>query len=463
MFPSNQTPPSPLPFSRQIQTVSELTSSLTILLESEFPFVAICGEVSNVKRPFSGHTYFTLKDADAQIRCILFKNQQRYQQKPLTEGAKVICKGRITVYKQRGEYQIIVDHISDEGIGTLQQKFEQLKEKLLAEGIFSIESKKKLPTFVRRICLITSPTGAAVHDFLKKALERFANLEIEILPAAVQGERAAQEICKQIMVANKRDWADIIILTRGGGSLEDLAAFNDEQLARTIHASRLPIVAAIGHEVDFTIADFAADHRSPTPTAAAEEVVIDKKLLLKGLVLLQQRMAKTLTNGLERNKKRLAVIEKHLTDPRKIIDHYQLKVDHVTLNLIHRFTQKNDRARRALDLCRQKLANQSPEIQISAQKRRCASLLSHITQNMKDKLQESREGLAYQSTLLDALSPLAVMARGYALAMTEDDKIIRTIQQVTRGDQISVRLSDGTITGVVKETTQNSKKGCIEE
>jgi exodeoxyribonuclease VII large subunit len=422
-----------------------------MLLENGFPFVAISGEISNVKQPYSGHTYFTLKDAEAQIRCILFKNQARYLQKPLAEGAKVICKGRITVYRQRGEYQIIVDHVADEGIGRLQLQFEELKAKLLAEGIFAPEAKKTLPPFVWKICLITSPTGAAVHDFLRKALERFADLEVEILPVAVQGERAALEMCRQIEAANRRNWADVIVLTRGGGSLEDLAAFNDEQLARTIHASRLPLVSAIGHEVDFTIADFAADHRSPTPTAAAEELVFDHSLLTAGLASMQQRMARAVTNQVERNKKRLTVIAKHLTDPRRIIEHYQLKVDHVALHILHLFSQKYDRAGRALADRHRQMVDLHPERRIEAEKRRCAELLRRAVHQMTARLQEGRKGLATQAARLEALSPLAVLARGYALVTTVDNKIIRSVGDVTEGDEIRVRLDDGTIKGVVKE------------
>lgn len=455
MFPSDHTSPPSLFVPRQIQTVSELTSSITLMLENQFPFVAICGEISNVRRPFSGHLYFTLKDAQAQIRCVFFKSQQRFAEKPLVDGDKVICKGRLSVYKQRGEYQIIVDNIATDGIGDLQLNFDRLKEKLLAEGLFSQDLKKKLPTFVRRICLITSPTGAAVHDFLKKALERFADLEIEILPVAVQGEAAAQEICAQIAVANKRHWADCIILTRGGGSLEDLAAFNDEKLARAIYASHLPIITAIGHEVDFTIADFVADHRSPTPTAAAEEVVFDKKKLLVDLSLVKKRMEYALANTLQRNKNRLASLEKLLTDPRKIIDHYKLKVDHVTLNLIHRYTNRNDLIRKRLEYFLHKLTAQNPDRQIAAAKTRCADLRSQLTQQMKDRLQQSKESLGKQSTLLDALSPLAVLGRGYALAMTKDKKIITSVVQVEKGDMIKVRINDGTITGVIEKTARN--------
>lgn len=455
MFPSPPTPPPSLLTSRRVQTVSELTSSITLLMESEFPFVAICGEISNIRRPYSGHLYFTLKDSQAQIRCVLFKNQQRFLSKTLTDGTKVICKGRLSVYKQRGEYQLILDHVSEDGTGNLHQNFEELKEKLLSEGLFSPEAKKKLPTLARKIYLITSPTGAAVHDFLKKALERFSDLEVKILPTAVQGENAAREIIKQITVANKENQADVIVLTRGGGSLEDFAAFNDEQLARAIYASRLPIVSAIGHEVDFTIADFVADHRSPTPTAAAEEVIFDQKQIKLSLTLQGQRMAKALSNCLQRNQKRLAATERLLTDPRKIIDHYQLKVDHITLNLIHRFTKKNDLARKQFALCRQKLTALSPDKQITTAKNRNNTLINQLIQHIKDKLHEGQEELARQSTLLDALSPLAVLGRGYALAMTEDKKIIHSIKQIKEGDPIDVRVNDGIISGIIKKTTRN--------
>ena len=448
-------PPSPTLFSsRQVHTVSELTESLTFVLENEFPFVAISGEISNLRKPFSGHLYFTLKDSQAQIRCVLFKNQQRYLKNPLKEGAKVICKGRISVYKQRGEYQIIVDHVSTEGIGNLQLQFEQLKEKLLREGLFAPENKKSIPPLVRKICLITSPTGAAVHDFLKKALDRFPGLEVEILPAAVQGEKAAQEIIEQISAANKRGWADVIILTRGGGSLEDLASFNDENLARAIHSSTLPLVAAIGHEVDFTIADLVADHRSPTPTAAAEEVVFDYNQVQSQICSLEQRMATALTTGLQINKNRLEILEKHLEDPRKIIANFRLKIDHLTLNTTHLFSHKLNEDLKRYELHRQKLIAQSPERKIVAQQTRCHTLVSRLNHQLKEKLQTCREQLTNNASRLDTLSPLAVLGRGYALATTEEQKIIRSVQQVEDGDLINVRVEDGILKGVVKERKQ---------
>ncbi len=452
MFPRDHTSSSSLFNSQRIQSVSELTSSLTLLLESEFPFVAISGEISNLRQPYSGHQYFILKDSQAQIRCVLFKNQQRYLAQPLADGAKVVCKGRISVYQQRGEYQIVVDHVTDEGVGLLQQKFEQLKEKLFQEGLFAPELKKKLPAFARKVCLITSPTGAAVHDFLKKALERFPNLEVEILPATVQGKNASQEVMKQIDLANKRKWADVIVLTRGGGSLEDLAAFNDEHLARAIHASELPIVSAVGHEVDFTIADFVADHRSPTPTAAAEEIVFNKMQLLSELSSIIGRMKNALEANLLNKKNRLRLLERLLKDPQKIIDLYRLKVDHSTLNLIHCFTRKNTVARDQLESNRQKLLTQSPERKLSAAQAKCNTLAVYLVQNFKNSIQNKRKDFTKQVTLLDALSPLSVLGRGYSLAFNKDNEIVKSIKQVEPGEKIVVKVGDGSIRSVVKKT-----------
>lgn len=454
MFPSSPPLPAPLLANRQTQTVSELTSSITVLLENEFPFVAVSGEISNVRRPYSGHTYFTLKDSEAQIRCVLFKSQQRYLAQPLEGGARVICRGRISVYRQRGEYQIIVDHVSDGGLGDLQRRFDMLKDKLLTEGLFAREAKKKLPAFVGRICLITSPSGAAVYDFLRTAQARFAGLQVEILPAAVQGASAAREIIRQIDHANKRAWAEVIVLTRGGGSLEDLAAFNDEELARAIYASQLPVVSAVGHEVDFTIADFVADQRSPTPTAAAQEIVFDKDEVVGQLSRLQEQMVQGLQSTLRQKEHRLAMTRKHLADPRRLVDHYQLKVDHVSLNLIHCFARILERATHRLDAVRHAFTDQAPERKIAGSWRHCETLRHRLDQAMKNRLQGKSEEIARHSARLDALSPLAVLGRGYALAFTEEGRIIRGIDQVKRDDPITIRVADGTIAGMVKKTTR---------
>src|SRR3989339_768607 len=259
--------------SEQIQTVSELTQSIRGVLEISFPFVTVMGEISNLRCPYSGHLYFTLKDDTAQIKAVLFKPQQRYLACTPKDGMKVVCRGRISLYEARGEYQLIVDSLAEKGAGALQLAFDLLKRKLAAEGFFGEERKRPLPLLPEKIALITSPSGAAVHDFLSMAENRFAAVPIEIIPVRVQGSGAMEDIIEAITLCNDRGQNDVIVICRGGGSLEDLWTFNEERLARAIAGSQIPIVSAIGHEIDFTIADLVADYRAPTPTAAAEAVV----------------------------------------------------------------------------------------------------------------------------------------------------------------------------------------------
>ncbi len=287
------------PYASQVQSVSELTRSIRGLLETQFSFVTVTGEISNMRRPYSGHLYFTLKDADAQIKVVLFKNQQRYLSAPLQDGEQVICRGRISVYEPRGEYQIIADFVENQGTGTLQIAFDRLKKRLDAEGLFDADRKKELPFLPEKIFLVTSPSGAALFDFLNIAATRFPGVPIVIFPVRVQGDGAAEEISRAISLLNSREKSGVIVLCRGGGSLEDLWAFNEEQVAYAIEASQLPVVSAVGHEVDFTIADFVADHRSPTPTAAAKDVLPDGEALRQHLEALQARITNGMTRKIE--------------------------------------------------------------------------------------------------------------------------------------------------------------------
>ncbi len=271
------------PFASRIQSVTEITQSIKLLLENGFAFVAVCGEVSNLKQPYSGHLYFTLKDTGAQIKAVLFKTQRRYLAAEMADGVQVICRGRISVYEPRGDYQLVVDSVEFAGAGDRLAAFEQLKEKLNSEGLFAEAHKKKLPLLPQGIALITSPRGAAVHDFLTVAGRRFPSIPIEIHPVAVQGDHAAAEIGAAVKAACHRNRAEVIVICRGGGSAEDLSPFNSEELARTVYQATIPVVSAVGHEVDYTILDFVADHRCPTPTAAAEAVLPDRSRL-KALV-----------------------------------------------------------------------------------------------------------------------------------------------------------------------------------
>ncbi len=338
------------PYAARVQTVTELTRSIRGLLETEFSFVTVSGEISNLKQPYSGHCYFTLKDREAQIRVVLFKGQQRYLATPLQDGRQVICRGRISVYEPRGEYQIIADFVDSYGTGALQIAFDQLKKKLADEGLFDSGYKKPLPFLPEKIFLVTSPGGAALFDFLRLARSRFPAVPIEISPVRVQGEGAAEEISRAIKTINSRATEGVIVLCRGGGSIEDLWAFNEEKTARAIFESRLPVVSAIGHEVDFTIADFVADHRSPTPTAAARDVLPDRATLRQRLSSTSARLTATIKTKVDMLRRQVRFEQQRLGDPTAMLNHFRLVIDHSRLAMtgamaaiIHRHQEKLNR------------------------------------------------------------------------------------------------------------------------
>ena len=284
---------------RRVLTVSELNESIRLLLEAQYPFISVGGEISNLHKPYSGHCYFTLKDSGAQIRAVLFKMQQRYLSRFPKDGDHVVCRGRISVYEPRGEYQLIVDTIDHQGAGALQLAFEQLKQRLATEGLFDEHRKRRPPGFPGHITLVTSPRGAAVHDFIHIANRRCPMVRIAVYPVAVQGEQASAEMIRALEEINARVATDLIVLCRGGGSIEDLWAFNDEHLARAIRRSAVPVVSAVGHEIDFTIADFAADLRAPTPSAAAELLTPDSAALRVRINQQDERLRRLLRSRTE--------------------------------------------------------------------------------------------------------------------------------------------------------------------
>ncbi len=446
------------PQSTKVQTVSELTSSLKGLLESHYSFVSIVGEISNLSVPYSGHHYFTLKDDKAQIKAVLFKGQARYLASALADGQHVVCKGRLTIYEPRGDYQIIIDHVTPKGEGNLQLALEKLKTNLAAEGLFDQDRKHPLPFLASRICLITSPTGAAIHDFLKVALERYPNLQVEILPVKVQGDGAAQEICKAIEKANKRKWAKVIVLARGGGSLEDLWAFNNESLARTIVASNLPIVSAVGHEVDFTIVDFVADLRAPTPTGAAEMVVPDRDELVgqisakvRRLCNAQQIQLKTLLQNLDLQRHRLG-------DPRAILEQYGLRVDYSLQNLSHAMAIALHNSHQQLERQRSQLLHHSPLATLTVQKAKSQQLRQSLVAAMTNQLAVKKLALARSASRLDSLSPLAILGRGYSLTYNAEMELINSISQIKEGQEIRQQLVDGIIRSRVEQITPTPRK-----
>jgi len=434
------------PFATRIQTVTEITRSIKVLLENGFAFVSVCGEISNLKQPYSGHLYFTLKDRDAQIKAVLFKAQRRYLPDDIADGKQVICRGRISVYEPRGDYQLVVDSVEFAGAGDRQAAYEQLKEKLYQEGLFAEAHKKKLPLLPKGIALITSPRGAAVHDFLTVAARRFPSIPIEIHPVSVQGDTAAAEIIKAIKTAAARDRADVIVICRGGGSTEDLWPFNNEELARTVYQSRLPVVSAIGHEIDFTILDFVADHRSPTPTAAAE-FVLPEQSHLQRLVWQHRLRQRSIVNEKVANyRHRLSLQNRLLGNPTNDINTYRMRIDFVLSRLRRSIDSQLANKRQRVNGLRTAIAHHNPQ-QIMARHTTTLANLRHKLIDLNRHQMERRIGAVQQcAALIRSLSPLAVLERGYAIVQKIPGKrILRSSRETNEGDRLEVRLHEGSL------------------
>jgi exodeoxyribonuclease VII large subunit len=431
-----------------IQSVSEITHSIRNLLEGEYRFVHINGEISNLKFPFSGHLYFVLKDSAAQIKAVLFKGQKKYLAENIKDGQQVICHGRISVYEPRGEYQLIVDTVDFFGTGLLQLQFEKQKQRLAAEGLFALESKKELPAFPRDIVLITSPAGAAVHDFLTICKKRNTSARIRIFPVRVQGEGAAEEIADAVGRVNREMNADVIVLCRGGGSLEDLWAFNEECVARAIYASRIPVVTGIGHEIDFTIADFCADLRAPTPTGAAEIIIPDNIRLLSSIQKMQGQLSTAIQRKLEGYKKQLAYNQRLLGDLGSIFLNSSLKLDICVAGLIQSIKDILKNHATSCQHLTKRLLHQAPAVKIQFQHQQLEFLQNTLERQMATLLERKITAFRQQVTRLDAISPLATLARGYAIAgkrnvFSGEVAIITESSQVELEETIEIQLHRG--------------------
>ena len=437
--------------SEQIQTVSELTQSIRGVLEVSFPFVTVVGEISNLRCPYSGHLYFTLKDETAQIKAVLFKPQQRYLTCTPADGMEVVCRGRVSLYEARGEYQLIVDVLATKGAGALQLAFDLLKRKLADEGLFASERKRSLPLLPERIALITSPSGAAVHDFLTMAEKRCAAIPVEIFPVRVQGAGAMEDIIEAITLCNARGQNDVIVLCRGGGSLEDLWTFNEEKVARAIGDSRIPVVSAIGHEVDFTIADLVADFRAPTPTAAAEALIPSQAQLQAQLHNLTTRMTKTVQDRLAFFRRAIEDHRKILGDPTALLDQFRLTIDHTLASLQFAFSSSIHQRQLALARLNQILARHSPQQRLDYQRQWVDELRRRLSQAMLRQQERKRAALGKNAGLLHAISPLAVLGRGYSIVQQKDGNIVRRSTEVQLGGNISITLAQGGIDCEVKK------------
>jgi exodeoxyribonuclease VII large subunit len=427
-----------------IYTVSGLTREIRERLETHFALVWVSGEVSNLRQPLSGHCYFTLKDAGAQLKAVLFKgNHQHLRFKP-QEGSQILCRGRLTVYEPRGEYQLVVDYLEPLGWGALAQAFEALKARLQAEGLFAPELKKPLPFLPRSLALVTSPTGAAVRDFLRLQRQRCPNLEVLIYPVKVQGAEAAGEIVRALDDLPAYPGVEVVVLARGGGSLEDLWPFNEEKVARAIHRCPIPVVSAVGHEVDFTIADFVADVRAATPSAAVELVAPDKGELERRLDRLGATLAGAFKKRRETARRHLDLVARRLPDmSRRLVD-LRLKVDDRGEVLGRRLRRRLAAQRQHLRLANSRLVLLSPRRALIPWRQRLEQAGQRLGQSFCRGQETRRRHLEYCQSHLEQLNPLAILQRGYAVAtLLPEETVIRDAAQAPVGAGVRVRLARG--------------------
>ena len=441
-----------------IYSVTALTRELKHLVEGKYRFIQVKGEVSNLKRPFSGHSYFTLKDEGAQLKGVLFKGQARYLTKQIEDGQQVICHGRLSIYEPRGDYQLIVDTVDFQGSGLLQQQFEELKKRLAEEGLFTAELKQRLPLFPKNIVLLTSPTGAAVHDFLKIWRKRNFPTDIRVFPVRVQGDQAAVEMAAALGKINEQlPDTDIVVLCRGGGSLEDLWAFNEEILARAIVQSTIPVVSAVGHEIDFSISDFCADLRAPTPTAAAEMIIPDGNELRLRIARLQSSLAGEMSDMLDSYRYHVDQHQRLLGDLRYLFSNSTMRLDHASLKLFTVMEKRIGTANQQYKEISSRLHNCSPVNKVQIQKQRFDYARKKFLFIVMKSLNDKTISLEKQAALLDVVSPLSTMARGYSIASKIDPQTGKTTlltdsTQVKKMDKIQIRLHTGNVDCTVTRT-----------
>ena len=480
---------------KDIYPVSRLVREARLLLDGSFPLLWVEGEISNLAMPGSGHVYFTLKDEAAQVRCAMFRNRNRNLRFTPENGQQVLLRVRVTIYENRGEFQLIVEHMEEAGSGALQRAYEALKDRLGKAGLFDTAHKKALPLMPATLGIISSPDGAAVHDILSVIRRRFPAVDIIIYPVPVQGDAAPAAIQDAISVAVSRAECDVLIIGRGGGSLEDLWSFNDERVAQAIFDCPIPVISAVGHEIDFSIADFVADVRAPTPSAAAELAVPDAHALLETLQNKRQRLQRTIMQQLHSSRRHVHFLQQRLPRPdrfirlqktqhqrqlqqlhsalRRRLENQQQKVDYLSARLKHpseqiaankrlveTLNQRLAQAHRArlnqqyvqLDNLRRRFYAQTSVSLIRQQQTYTAQLRQQLHQRMQQRLQLARRQLEQQTRTLSAVSPLNTLQRGYSITTREQGGLIREAAQVSPGDAVEVRLQHGRLLCDVRET-----------
>ncbi|HET8890452.1 MAG TPA: exodeoxyribonuclease VII large subunit [Candidatus Angelobacter sp.] len=442
---------------RRIWRVADLVSAVRTTVERGYTDVWVEGEISNFRPSESGHLYFTLKDGDAQLRIVMFRSQARLLRFRPESGMQVIARGRVTIYDVRGELQLSAEFLEPVGAGALQVAFEQLKARLAQEGLFDATRRKPIPPLPRRIGIVTSPRGAALQDMLNILSRRHENVGIQIYPAQVQGETAAAEVAAGIKHFNRAKSVDVIIIARGGGSIEDLAAFNDETLARTIFASTLPVISAVGHETDFTIADFVADLRAPTPSAAAELVIESKHRLAEHLAHLHQRLDRATRYRLLMARTRLQELAQHGAFARiqDVMVRRSQRLDELTYRLAANYRTLLHDYHRRLDLAASRVRHYDFRRSLAVVRGELEARTEGVVHAFQSRLAARRSHLERLTAQLDALSPVKILERGYALVFDASGALVKDVAQLAAGSEISAQVARGRFTAEVKSTKKD--------
>jgi len=443
-----------LPLAENVFSVSALVGEARQLLEGTFGTVAVEGEISNLAHPRSGHVYFTLKDSDAQLRCALFRREAQRLDFVPENGMQVLARGRLSIYPARGEFQLYVSSLEEAGLGALQRAFEALKKKLAEEGLFDQAAKRPLPRFPRRIGVITSPTGAALRDILNVLGRRYPAADVLIYPTQVQGASAAVTIAEALARASERGDSDVLILARGGGSLEDLWSFNEEVVARAIRASKIPVVSGVGHETDFTIADFAADFRAPTPSAAAESVTPDRSELLARLAQLRGRITQTWQRSERDRRQAITALAQRLDTqhPRRRLQERAQRLDELTERLGAAPLRQLASLRSRLATLNAELNRHSPLLRVQRLRDQMARLDERLLRLWRLQAERRQSRVQTLAGRLHALGPEQTLARGYAIVFAADGSILREAARAHAGDTIRARLARGSLDAKVEKT-----------
>jgi exodeoxyribonuclease VII large subunit len=429
---------------REIFSVSQLNRQARQLLETHLPLLWVEGELSNVSIPSSGHWYFTLKDDQAQVRCCMFRNRNMLVRFKPQQGQHVLLRARVSLYEGRGDYQIIAEHMEEAGSGALQRAFDELKHKLSQEGLFNEAHKKALPSLPKHIGVITSPTGAAIHDVLSVLERRFPGIPVTVIPVAVQGKESAPQIVKAIDLANRAGLFDVLLLTRGGGSMEDLWSFNEEIVARAIFTSELPIVSAVGHEVDFTIADFVADLRAPTPSAAAELLVPDADDWLDKFIGFEVLLEEAMLRRLQQWQKHLHNLRQRLRHPRERLEQQSQRLDNLELRLKNHIKNVLGDYKNRIQQLQIRQQAHHPQVRLQQLNERVASHHQRLQKAQYRIIERKQQVLGEAVRMLNTLNPLSTLERGYGLITdAQTQKVITNSNQVTPGTFVNARVAQG--------------------